>query len=82
MKCFKVVNQFVLDCVFFLNLTKHILPANRSVQNAMWPLRKMVAATTWCVGTKTVKLSSAGFAWVHGNLMAQHGIDIYLFFET
>lgn len=40
-----------------------------------------MAATTWSVGTKTVKLSSAGFAWVHGNLMAQHGIDICLFLK-
>lgn len=39
----------------------------------MSPLKKMVAATTWFVGTRTAKLSSAGSAWVHGNPMAQPG---------
>lgn len=47
--------------------------SDRSVQNAMWPSRKMAAATTWSVGTRTAKPSSAGSAWVHGSPMAQPG---------
>lgn len=44
----------------------------------MSPLKKMVAATTWFVGTKTVKQSSAGSAWVHGNPTGQPGMYIYV----
>lgn len=61
--------------MFFQRLTEVItLPSNRSVQNATSPLKKMVAATTWFVGTRTVKLSSAGSAWVHGNPTVLPGI--------
>lgn len=42
----------------------------------MSQLRKMAAATTWCVGTRTVKLSFAGSAWARGNPTALHGAQI------
>lgn len=51
----------------------HFYPSDRNVQNAMLPLKKMAAATTWFAEIRTAKLNSAGCAWVHGNRMAQPG---------
>lgn len=46
---------------------------NRNAQNAMSPLRRTGAATTWSVGTRTAKLSSAGCVWAPGSLMGLPG---------
>lgn len=62
------------DFLLLLTLKKSwIASPVRSAQNATWPLKKMVAAIIWFVGTRTAKLSSAGSAWVHGNRMARPG---------
>ncbi|XP_040457069.1 E3 ubiquitin-protein ligase ARIH1 isoform X8 [Falco naumanni] len=39
----------------------------RNAQNAMSPLRRTGAATTWSVGTRTAKRSSAGCVWALGS---------------
>ena len=50
---------------------------DRSVQNAMQPLRRMVAAITWFV--RNVALTFVGFVLALGNLMALLGMFQWCF---
>lgn len=52
-------------CVFPANSA--LCPVNRNARNATSPLRRTGAATTWSVGTRTAKPSSAGCVWAPGS---------------